>query len=402
MGIFNFFKTKDKSKEEANLIKVNLKEFEEFIREKEAKNEKRSKIFLSQVFDRLKQVILELEEEVIILNGNNLSKNLAERKAEERVKIIVSENLKAYAYQLEKLIVKLQTLEENNPILLIKKIDGLFNDFSVKSNVNFQKATFLVGKEIEAVGESVSRFFRDLKSLVQENEELAKDYELIEFGELSISEMKKLEKLKEEVQNKVKSFIYEEKSLKSLVDKNIIELENYKKTKEYKEFVELKLKAKNLDDEIKKEIAYLRSSIDFKALEKIFHTNEKKMTILKKYNQDFYDSFKLDNCNVIIDLMKEAKIEFKLETNIENLKEIIKTIKMKLSELSEINLLILAFEDKTLIFEKDMEKAKNEIIFLKKEQERENKILEETDKNITEKVNSLKEKLKKFNLEFNY
>lgn len=402
MGIFNFFKTKDKSKEEANLTKVNLREFEEFIKEKEAKNEKRSKIFLSQVFDRLKQVILELEEEVIILNGNNISKNLAERKAEERVKIIVSENLKAYAYQLEKLIVKLQTLEENNPILLIKKIDGLFNDFSVKSNVNFQKATFLVGKEIEAVGESVSRFFRDLKSLVQENEELTKDYELIEFGELSISEMKKLEKLKEEVQNKVKSFIYEEKSLKSLVDKNIIELENYKKTKEYKEFVELKLKAKNLDDEIKKEIAYLRSSIDFKALEKIFHTNEKKMTILKKYNQDFYDSFKLDNCNVIIDLMKEAKIEFKLETNIENLKEIIKTIKMKLSELSEINLLILAFEDKTLIFEKDMEKAKNEIIFLKKEQERENKILEETDKNITEKVNSLKEKLKKFNLEFNY
>jgi hypothetical protein len=383
MGIFDFFKNKtEKENKEEKIKSGELKKYTEYRRNK--LNERKAG-FLREVKERLNLLISEFKDEIDVLKKIRLD----DIKIEERAKFIVKENLFAYISLLQKLSENLKNISfEQNPENIIKEIDDYFVNFSKKSYMNFEKATFLIGKEMGNVKESISGFFREFRNIVDENKELLEDSRLILTIDTKLLEIEKLKEIYSNIEIERDENLEKIKNLKekaNLIEKNI---SKFKMSKEYKERDDKKHEFERKKEQLANAINELRTLIDFKTLQKIYHTNSKKMSLLSDYVSDFKEEFNKDNGRELINLIEEARInaeEVKLKSE--------KIIQLK-HELEETSI----GEDKILIFNNELEETKNEIENIHAEDEKNIKRLDRINENIKEVMQNLRKELEKFNI----
>lgn len=301
MGLFDIFKPKKPLIESR---KIRLIELEAWLETQKKDIQEKEKNFYSLIKNRVSNVINFLEENQRILEKVNLN----EKKIEEKIRLVVKENLYYYSVNLRRLIENLKDLNNEEPSNnLIEKINTLFFNFEKKSHMNFEKATFLIGKEMEAVKLTIDNFFKDLKNIIDENKDILEKSKIISLADNKVSELNNIKKTKQEIINNIE----EDKKKVADSEDNINQItKNITKLKKSKEYLEERKKQADFEfkkQEIKRTFYALKNLIDFKSLASIFHSDEKKMRKIKEYADDFEQSIQFPE--ILLEMMKEASLE---------------------------------------------------------------------------------------------
>lgn len=354
MGIFDFFK-KRKEKDKPKEIKIiSLKDLSPWVEKRSSELEQERNNFNLLMKNNISKLCSELKRGVTSLNNIGWEKI----KVEYKIKQIVKENLGNYISHLEKLIFDLESLKEAD--LTKNKIVSIFSAFEKKAGMNYQKSTFLIGKEMEIINNGVAVFFREIERIYKENNELLQTLENISSTKEKLEKLNQLDRVifdfKEEI-NKMDEKISE---LEKEIEKREAEINRIRKEAEYLEWMEEKNKLNGKKEKLNIEMEILRGAIDFKTLAKLWHENPKEMSIVKEYRENFYKAFEKDKGKFLtglINLLDNQDIINKAITEIINLEKEIENTKIEMSPSFKL--------------EEKIEKAKAEILDL-----RERKIIE--------------------------
>jgi len=383
MGFWDFFRKKDKGKEEPKNEKISIKELEPWLLNKKTEIKKQEENFLRVIQERISQLIQEFEEEISVLKKIDVDN----KKTEEKIKLIVKENLDYYIYYLEKLMEKLKDMDKENNF--IEKINSLFSDFEKRSRMNYEKATFLIGKEIAKVKDSIRFFFKDLDNIIKENQDLIDKSKIIPKIEEKIGKFSEINKIKSEIEKTINE--YNEK-ISSLDDNIKIKGGGIEKIKESEEFIEQEKNKKELKkkkEELEGEIYKFREIIDFKALTNFFHIFEKEMHMIKAHKENFREAFQKTNGEEIISLLQESKLQ-----DAEIIKKI-DEITEKKQEIENIVISKTGIED----LEDEIKKTSSQLNILNSEKGIEKRKYEKQEINLNNIISLIKEELIKINVE---
>ena len=377
MGIFDFFK---KNNETPNAKEVNIKEAESLILKEEIKH----KEILAQEKDALKEKVRVL---ISNLNGkiDELERiNIDDKKEHERLKIISKENLLSYISHMEKLISDLEKNEEKSPENYVKNVILSLNNFKENSKINFEKATILIGKELEKTKWLIINFYKgmDERSPIF-TESLKKINSISELKKIknSLNEVKtiqsQIELSIEDLENERKEFLKEKEASER-------EFNNFLNSEEYKKYNEKKERIKLMANNLKIDAVKLKEKINFKEILGRYHDIKDKMELIKIYKENLLQGIEHDVNLSFIEMMPLSQREllhsdfidlnyknkkFKEEHN--NAEILSKEIKIK-DKISQKENKILEIKEKTQ--NENLKKQK----FIKKENEINNKILEQT------------------------
>tara|TARA_Y100000310_G_scaffold209284_1_gene209896 strand:+ start:232 stop:630 length:399 start_codon:yes stop_codon:yes gene_type:complete len=130
---------------------MGLRKIFNFFKKKKQEIENNQRQPLNQVKEFLTELLNELDDKIIVLKNFDLD----EKKAPERAKLIVKENFDKFIYYLDGLILDLKEIESDSLEILIYKINSTFSEFDKKSLMSFQKSTFLIGKELGDISETI-------------------------------------------------------------------------------------------------------------------------------------------------------------------------------------------------------------------------------------------------------
>ncbi|MBI2449285.1 hypothetical protein HYV49_03230 [Candidatus Pacearchaeota archaeon] len=312
MGFFDFFK-----KEKPAIKHASFDELDSIILKKKQEIRINELKVIEYIKNRVSLLLNEFDKEIISINNVNLN----DKKDDEKFKLIVRGNLDRYADHLINLRYNLAKMQFDD-MDDIKKIDSAFQDFEKKSFMNFEKATFLIGKEIGEVVDSIKRFFTDIKKITGDNKEIIDDLKAIGRTNKIIYEIKGFEQIKinlvsdaDNIRNNINNLMEEIGILRA-------NMEDIAISRKYNEWL---IKKKEFDakkDKLKLEISELREKIDFKELARIYHSNEKQMGIIKEYRENFHQAFEKDDGERILSIIDKDKEEIK-----EIIDKIIKTRK---------------------------------------------------------------------------
>ena len=385
MRLFDFLKSK--KTETKPIIDVQLKDLERTIKEKKKELSIKEEEILNQVKNKTKLLIKDLEEKSIKLENIDLN----QKKTEERVKLIVKENLFYFLSNLKKLINNINNLETNELSKFIEELNKKFFDFEKKSLINYEKATFLIGKELGDVKDSISNFFKNLNGDLNENKELFDNLKTINICEEKLKKIKELDSRKNEIKNNIKNIeieILELTKENELFEKSI---DKIKKSDSYKNEIDNEILIHEKNQQYEKELLKLRELVNFKALTNVFHSNEKIMNKINNYKNYFKDAFESDS-QTIVHLLKEAKIEDNI-------------ISKKINELKKHKEILLNLkEDKkeneikhVLDIQSNIKNNNSEIENLNNEKLKEDKLIQKFEENHKEIADELKQELMKMN-----
>ncbi|MBS3092863.1 hypothetical protein J4466_05595 [Candidatus Pacearchaeota archaeon] len=361
MGIFNLFK---KEKPIREVRKVSLNEINEVILKKKQEIKADETDVVNLIKSRVNSLIIEFESEILAINQINLS----EKKVEEKTKLIVGENLDRFLVHLKKLKNNLEDMGNGGIQDLIKNLDLNIHEFKNKSYMNFEKATFLIGKELGDVMKSIKTFYMDLNNIFKENKELIETFNLFGRVEKSVEEITKLEEMKNKMSIHIESFEIAGKKSKNDIENLKKKIEYTKESKEYKDKMVKIMEVKTKNDELKKEIDDLRVMIDFKELSGIHHSIKEHMSIINNYRNNFYTAFENDNGKSLLEIIGKNKINDRINKIIEDQKEISKSsIVIENDEILEIEREITETKNKIIDLNNEKLKAEKKIAYLDEE-----------------------------------
>lgn len=351
MGIFDFVKKifsdeaeKGEKPESVKIEKIKAEDLELWISRKKAESEKRSGEIVSLIWDKIKQTVGELEAEKGFLDKIDLRG----KKENEKIKLVVKDNLNNYSEYLGMLINGLKGAETKDLNKLITRINFLFYDFDKKSFMAYQKANILVGKELQAVRITSRNFTNDIRGILNSNKSLAENSKVVHFLDGKIRELVENSKINAETKSKIEDLRERIGIDESEIVKSKEKAEAVRKSESYKAREKEEEKLDYSKEKLKEEIAELGKMIDFKKLAGIIHTNEKKMNVLKEYRANFEKAFIEEGGDKIISLLKDSGLD---DVDLANkLDEIIKIRDKIDKEEAELN-----------------KKGKNEIANLEKE-----------------------------------
>lgn len=385
MGLFDFFK--GKKQEQKVIIDVRLEDLDNVINEKKEELSGKEKELLLVIKKNKDSLINDLQEKIIILENIDLN----HKKVEERIRLIVKENLFYFISNLKKLIGNVKDLETEDLNKFVEELNKKFFDFEKKSLINYEKATFLIGKELGSVKDCISVFFRNLNNIINENKEIFENLKIINNIEGKLKELKEsnerknqAEKNIQDIENKISELTKENESFERVVNK-------IKKSEDYKEEIDSEIMLNEKNQQYEKELLKFREMIDFKSLANVFHSNEKTMDKLKCYKNSFKETFESNN-QTIIDLLKEAGIEnnqlLEKKDRLNKEKENLLNLRKNKKETEIKHVLNIQF---------DIKNNKSEIENLNKEKAKENKLIQKFDETNKEHVEELRKELIKVN-----
>ncbi len=386
MGIFDFFRKKS----EIKIERIKINEFDSYICSMKKENKSRE----NSLFDSIKESLKVFAEELDSKNTVLRSINLNEKKADERAKFIIRENLSHYIDNLDKLVRELRELESEELASLIKDLDSLFISFEQKSRLNFEKATFLIGKELGDVKDSMNSFIRKLKENLEKNKSLLESLEILGLMDNLMKEFNEIQGIMEGIKTKVGENDIKIKSAEADILKTEIEIEKIKSSESYKKENEAEAEINVKKEELEKEVFKLKEMVDFKKLANIFHYDSKKMSVINEYKLNFLKTFERDRLLSLIPLLdkgnmndsfisKKANEIMQKEKEIEKIKN--QQNKKESAELMDLN--------------KKLSILKSEIDFLKREIQREEKRKEKLEDSKSHIIHSIKQELAKINAE---
>ncbi len=300
MGIFDFLRKKPQT----NNRTIKISELNNFIIDMRKENQQKNIQLSGIIKNSVAKFINELEEKNNILRKVNIN----ERKADPRAKFIIRENLYHYIDNLDKLIKQLEDIESENIVDLIKDLDSLFIDFEQKSRLNFEKATFMIGKELGDVNDSINNFVQNLKRLLDENKSFLDSIEVISSLELKLEELNEIEKLIQGIDQKKNENTNNINSKESNILSKELEIEKIKSSETYVKEVSLEAEIKIKNEELEKEIYELKNLINFKKLANVFHYDSKKMSTINEYKLNFTNAFQRNKLLSLIPLLNDANI----------------------------------------------------------------------------------------------
>lgn len=332
MGFIDFFKKiigKDKVEEVQEQEKLTFDEIGNWIENKTKEIENREKEIFGLIKDKISEVITDLDEKLKILENIDFT----QKKSEDRIKFIVKENVNSYAHYVKILLGKLSNLEKQNLEKFIADITEIFSDFDKKSYTSYQKATFLIGKEMAAVRVTIVGLSKYLENVFKENKDLVEFSKKTSFIKLKLKQMEELKKTIKDFDEKIKSLDRKIIESKEINENLLNKIKEIKETESYIENLKKQEEIKLAEKELEKEIYNLKDMINFKALGNIFHVNKKQMALIKDYKEDFQTFFRKDNGESILKFLNEAKLNNnKITTKIEQIdnkkEEIIKNKEM--------------------------------------------------------------------------
>ncbi|VVB77788.1 Uncharacterised protein [uncultured archaeon] len=383
MGIFDFWKKKTNTRKQI----IALNELDSFIEDKKKELEDKKAEFESIVKKRLLEFTKELEEKSIILE----KVDLREIRSDERAKLIVSNNLEKYIINLDRMIESLTSIEPDDNELTVT-ILKIIDDFEKRSFMNYEKATFLIGKELGAIKDSISRFLTDLNTIILENQDSLDSSERLFSVQTKKDQAKQIEDLRDEINDLVLNNMKKISLLEVQKINSEEEIEKIKTSDKYAEEIKTNEESENKRKELEKTLYELKQMIDFKALANVFHYDPKKMNAINEYSLNFNESFEKDNGIKLVRLLEEAGKNDHL---------IIKKINGIIEKNKELNSYNVSGEQKNkiLALEEKIKKIKQQMSDLEEENSKEKKKSEKMEQNKREVINSIKTDLHKMNVE---
>ncbi len=386
MGFWDIFRKKI---EEAEIEKVKFNELQPWLRDKKEEIEKQEQEFLKAVEQRISQLIPDLKEKISVLKKIDVDG----KKAEEKIKLIVKENLDNYTNYVDELVDKLNEITKAVKIKtgkkIVEKINSVFSDFKKRSSLSYEKATFLIGKEIGDIKEAIGIFFRDLENILKENKLLIDKSKIISEIETKIEKFFELEKIKSEIEKTINNY---DKKINNLTNNIKIKEEEIEKIKKSEKFLEQNRKREEIEEkkqDLEKQINKLREVIDFKALANFYHSFEKEMAIIKEYKENFKQAFQKTKGNDLVLLLKESKLpHLEILNKMQEITEKEKEISSVIIEKTGIEIL----EDET-------KKIKSEIEILVSKKLTEEKRYKKLESSLSEISSLIKQELTKINVE---
>jgi len=267
--------------------------------------------------------------------------DLSKRKEYDKIKVAVKQNLELYIFYLDKLAKDLKKLEDGDLGKHIDKIFSILNDFNKASYAPFEKATFLIGKEMAAARNAVMTFAQDMNRIVSNNKTFFEEAKLINKVADFLKEAVQAETLSKDAGTKIADFGEEIKSLKEEHENTKKEIDNIRSTNDYKKDSEEKedyIRKQNL---LEKELQLIRQKIELKSLAKVFHHDRKKSQLIKEYSNDFKKALKSDETLEIIKMAEGAQ-----KIDISSLKEMQKKLAESSMPVTKTDKAILGLEDK--------------------------------------------------------
>ena len=308
MGFFKFIKkildTAKEIEEEKSAETVKTKELKNWLQVQRKNLSKEESEFLKQITSRITQLADELKKEVAEIQ----TINLADLKVEKRARLITGINIDKYTEHLQNLIETLQDLELTTTDGLMETLTTIFRDFDQKSKKNFQKAVFLAGHKLNDIGINIGRFFSDIRKLIKNNEALINRSKILAAVESEIQDIDELEKTKLEFVEKVGVHEQEITELKDKKKKLEAEIQTVKKSKAYARENQKREDLEKDKTQLTKSIYELGALIDFKLLANIFHSNPKKLTIVRYHKANFEEAFQQDSGKKLSSLLEEAEV----------------------------------------------------------------------------------------------
>lgn len=390
MGFKDFFKKLVKEEpvvEPVEKEKVSFENLEEWVEKKGKELDKKEQNILDSVQDQLTEYIKDLKAKVAILEEVDLDK----RKDKDKIKIIVKENYVNYLSHVRRFVEALSELEENSIGEFISKTNSIFSDFDKRSFGSYQKANFLIGKEMVAVKESTLNLSKYFKNVFEENKQFIDSFKQLFAIKLKLNQIQGIWEIIQDSENKIKEIEDKIKKNKSKKQTLLQEIEEIKKTKDYLEHLKHQKEIELKENKINQDISELKNLIDFKELGNIFHTIEKKNEILKAHKQDFHTHFHKDNGEGILSLIEESG------KNKEVLIMKINNIKGKKQELIEIKETIPKDLTKPLLVE--ISKIDLENDHIAKEKEIEQKSYDKNKLRHKEERGNIKKKLEELGVD---
>jgi hypothetical protein len=382
MKFINWFKKKEIKKQQ----KISLNQLQDWILKQELEiKRKEEKIFLN-IKEESNLFIKEINLNISDLKNIDFEK----KDANDRVKGLVKQNLKKYIEFVEKLKENINKIDYNNFEEVISNINNNFINFEKKSLINYQRASFLIRKELIDIRKNIVNFSKELTEIFNKNKNIVSEIKIINQIKQKYNENKDFEKTINEINERIKLLnerkeMLEESSIKKnkTIDENKIDkeyLENLKKINE----------KKILKEELKENIQKLKQNIDFKNLSNIYHVNETKMEIIKNYKENFELNYLNQNGKNIIGLLEESKL------NTSNINEIVNKINSILKEINKIELIVK--EDINKILLNEINKIEEEIKNIKDEIKIELNKIDKVEQYREETLKTIKEKLNRLNL----
>jgi len=301
MGIFDFFRKKRKT-EESDVQKIAFEDIEDWIFDK--KNESRSleEAYGKKIFSRISELRMELSSEIEVLKKINVD----EMKERDKIKAVVKQGLEAFIQSVERLNDRLAQVKSSASI--VNEVNKIFVDFKKRTQKSYERATYLIGREIAAVDSSIEQFFKDTEVIIKEEGALGESSNDIRAVEDLYGKILDLRKQIEEVNLENEQLGKQIAEKKELIEGELKQIDAIKNSEGYKEQMRnraaLDLKKETLDNYFVR----LRKLSDFKALTRFYHASEKKMNLIKKFKTDFRLSFEEKNGEDLLGLFQEAKI----------------------------------------------------------------------------------------------
>ena len=345
MGFFDFFKKNKKQIVEVE--KISQKEFPDWFLNKKSKIEKEEQEFLVSIEKRISELISELKEKISVANKIDID----EIKAEDKIKLIVKQNLHNYLNYLDKLILRLGEL--GNEKNVIDKINLIFHDFQKKSLMSYEKATILIGKDLAAVKESIKKFFKGIDVLIKFHQRMINESKIIKLIESQTKEFNEFKKTKLVIIENIEECDKEINDIKKIIKNKEEGIETLKKSERFIEEDKKKQDLEKKKQDLDNDIGVLGRMVDFKALSNFYHSFEKEMKTIKKYKENFKQMFHKTNGEDVLLLLKESnlhnvnilnkiqEIDDKKkqinnivlgETGLENLENTVKKLKLEIQE----------------------------------------------------------------------
>lgn len=362
MGFWDIFR----KKKEPELKDMEFQGVQAWIEKKKNELKETEREFISNIKSATSDFIEKLTALIPVLENVDVN----EKKAQEKIKFLTEENKQRYIVHLQKLIENLRKIGEEN---LIEKINKEISYFEKKSFPSFQKATLLIGKEMEDIKKAITEYLAYLKRLVKENQEFINELNVLSEIDKKYKDFLNLQESIKRAEEKIKEIDEKKSSLKNKVDENKGEIEQVKRSKKFLEQEKKKELIKSKELEIDALLDSLKEKINFKALANFYHSFEKEMSIVKFYRDNFKFAFQKNNGKDLINLLEESGIEKELVGSISEIAKKMSGIKDIKTEPTGLENLEKEINDNLLIIEK------NEIMKVR-EQKRKDKLNEDSEK----------------------
>jgi len=295
-GIFKEERVVESKKPES----ISFEDIYSKVEDKVKENSIREDNLKKQISDRINQFDYELNRALESLEKIDLSG----RKEHEKIKLVVTENLNLYISQLKRLIYNLKNIEYIKTKDSINKIFSIWNEFNRMSQMPFEKATILIGKELGSAREILKNFASDINAIA----ERCKSFFDEEESTLKLNR----------ILNEITQFMTQEKDIADHIE-NINQ--EVIKTKESNASIEKKIQeiksSSSYEEDLKKneehlrklsflenEIHSIKQKMDLKNLAKQFHSDKRKSQIIHNYSSGFKSALEADSELKILDLLE--------------------------------------------------------------------------------------------------